>query len=160
MSHFILTLPSSMNEKKCPRWNFKNCLTKLLSDVTLTTRLTNETKYLLSQSMRRTQLDEKSPVLDLLRDGVNVFTGGQNPCTWFNDNDSKIAQLKLSMTERIETVPFFLAGDAMLWFCSNREKIHSYVEFCQLFSIEYLRPDALSSNTHTSVRQRKRTIDR
>jgi hypothetical protein len=55
--------------------------------------------------------------------------------------------LKLSFRDRIEIIPYFLGGTAMIWYSLNRQKIIDYFDFCQLFTLEFVHAK-LSPDSH------------
>ena len=115
----------------------------------------NETKHFLSNFIDRNQCEEKSLPSNFPRDEIAIFTGEQNARSWFREIDLKFCQMKLSMVDRIEIIPFCLAGDAMIWFSVNREKIHSYIEFCQMFHLNYLQNDSPSDRNDAQTTELK-----
>ena len=120
---------------------FKAELPKLLLGSTSQARTSIEPKQLSfsPKSPNASNPDNKPSSWEMLRDEINPFTGIENPRQWFTNIDLKFSQLKLSMADRIEILPYFLAGDATIWFSTNRKKISTYMDFCELFAIDFLR---------------------
>ncbi|CAF3775652.1 unnamed protein product [Rotaria sp. Silwood1] len=82
--------------------------------------------------------DEKPSLRDFLRCYITIFSGNENALQWFTQTDLKFSELNLSFNDRLEILPNFLTGCALLWFSSNRDKIKCYMDFCQLFNVEYV----------------------
>jgi hypothetical protein len=95
-------------------------------------------------------LIEKPSLLDYLRNHLSPFSGTGDAYRWFIQLDSTFSDLKLSFRDRIEILPYFLGGKAMIWYSLNRQKIIDYLDFCQLFTLEFLNakpsPDSHSSS--------------
>jgi hypothetical protein len=83
-------------------------------------------------------LVEKPSLLDLLRNHISPFSGTGDAYHWFIQLDSTFSDLKLSFHDRIEILPYFLGGSAVIWYSLNRQKIIDYLDFCQLFTLEFL----------------------
>ena len=88
--------------------------------------------------------DSKPSVLDQLRGQVMSFSGDGNARQWFILLDSKLSESKLSLIDRLGILPYFLTGDAMLWFSVNKHKMQCYTDFCQAFATDYLQPNQIS----------------
>jgi len=87
-------------------------------------------------------LAEKPSLLDFLRNHISLFYGTGDAYNWFIQLDSTFSDLKLSFRDRIEILPYFLGGQAMIWYSLNRQKIIDYLDFCQLFTLEFLNVKA------------------
>ncbi|CAF1643532.1 unnamed protein product, partial [Didymodactylos carnosus] len=99
-------------------------------------------------------LVEKPSLLDFLRNHISPFSGTGDAYKWFIQLDSTFSDLKLSFRDRIEILPYFLGGGAMIWYSLNRQKIIDYHDFCQLFTLEFLNvkspPDSHRSSQLTN----------
>ena len=133
-------------------WNdFKAEFPKLLHGPTLSMTSNEEQKSSSMDYLVKNNPEEKCSTLNSLQYELTPFSGDGNPRQWFVRIDSKFSELKLSMDHRMEILPYFLVGDATIWFSSNREKFRSYTDFCQLFVRDYLQlrqsPDPIHCDT-------------
>ena len=85
--------------------------------------------------------DNGSSALDQVRGQVTSFSGDGSARQWFILFDSQLSETNLSLTDRFEILPYFLTGEAMLWFSFNKHKMQCYTDFCREFAIEYLQPN-------------------
>ena len=99
-------------------------------------------------------LVEKSSLLAFLHNHISPFSGTGDAYQWFIQLDSTFSDLKLSFRDRIEILPYFLGSGAMIWYSLNRQKIIDYLDFCQLFTLEFLNvkspPDCRPSSQPTN----------
>jgi hypothetical protein len=81
----------------------------------------------------------KSSLLDLLRRHIESFDGYGNARQWFINVNLKFSQFNLNFGDRLEIIPYFLEGDAFIWFSVNQDKFQSYTHLCKLFAYEYFK---------------------
>ena len=102
--------------------------------------------------------EEKCSILISLLLELIPFSGDANARQWFIRIDSKFSELKLSMDHGIEILPYFLIGHATIWFSANREKIRSYMDFCQLFVRDYIQPKQLPDPIHCDTTKNEQSL--
>ena len=93
--------------------------------------------------------ESKTSALDLLLQQVMPFTGEGNARQWFISLDSKFSESKTPFMDRLDILPHFLSGDAMLWFSLNKYNMSCYTDFCHSFAREYLQTK--QTNDHNVV---------
>ena len=93
--------------------------------------------------------ESKTSALDLLLQQVMPFNGEGNARQWFISLDSKFSESKTPFTDRLDILPHFLSGDAMLWFSLNKYNMSCYTDFCHSFAREYLQTK--QANDHNVV---------
>ena len=130
-------------------WNdFKVEFPKFLHGSILPMTSTEDKKSPSMDYLMKNNSEEKCSLLNSLLLELTAFSGDANARQWFISIDSKFSELKLSMEHRMEILPYFLVGDATIWFNSNQEKIRSYRDFCRSFVHDYLQPDQASNMHH------------
>ncbi|CAF1020194.1 unnamed protein product [Didymodactylos carnosus] len=97
-------------------------------------------------------LDEKPLLLEFLRQDILPFSGAGNARQWVLHIDAKFSELQLSFQDRIDLLPYFFTDEAIIWFSLNKNTIRCYTDFCQLFTLEYLKKE-YSINCCNSVEQ-------
>lgn len=137
-------------------WNdFKRELMLHLNQQPSLTHPSLDTKQCFIDSTIPRNCDSKPSALDLLRRQVTPFSGEENARHWFILIDSKFSEAKMSLTDRLDLLPNFLAGDAILWFSLNKAKMQCYTDFCQLFALDYLQSKQTSDRNDLVDRKKE-----
>ena len=139
----------------CTWKQFRLELSRLLQSSSMSLKLVDDEKLNDLRDYEPKDSDEKISVKDLIRRQVTSFSGQENALQWFRNLDSKFFELNLSFNDRLEILPHLFHGVAMIWFSLNQEKILRYTDFCQLFSLEYLKCESLVSNALRSDHENK-----
>ena len=89
--------------------------------------------------------DERSSILDVIRQHVPIFSGNGNAQQWFSKIDSQFSESNVSFQNRLDIIPYLLTCDAMIWFSLTKDKFKCYTDFCRLFVMKYFTLEQPSS---------------
>ena len=155
-----------LTDSRCKDWvtweDFKNDLRSHLEPRSLHIHPDTDTKPRPTSFSLLKDWESKTSALDLLLQQVMPFTGEGNARQWFILLDSKFSELKTPLMDRLDILPHFLSGDAMLWFSMNKYNMPCYTDFCHGFAREYLQTKQTSGQNvlidHTNGLRSSRPI--
>jgi hypothetical protein len=134
--------------------NFKNELPNCLQlKSSVSSNTTNNNKFHEIPVYDQNSSNENPSLLDSLRQDLISFSSNENALQWFLQIDKKFSELQLSFQDRIDILPYFFKGEAIIWYSLNKNKFQCYTDFCQLFALEYLQKDH-SINHYNLVEQK------
>lgn len=91
-------------------------------------------------------IDDKSLLLNSIRQQVSIFSGIENAQQWFSKIDSQFAEYNVSFQDRLDIIPYFFTCDAMIWYSLTKEKFFCYTDFCRIFAIKYFKSEQISNH--------------